>query len=466
MSGEPPMLPLPPALAHCVPGNPQRFASAPVSIAWGHRTKCTAAVRAQSSSAAHQWAGLIRVQSSAVHGTGVFACRDIARGELVLEERPLVCCETLRAASGADPDIDRGYSSSVQKHQRTDAASELWQQWADQLVAFVRLDWISRGILLSLWSPPVGSAEAGDLNLQGFISWLAEQRPALLRVLPAAICARVIMIFWCSAFEWGQHHHAILPLATRINHSCTPNVVHDSGDQRVTSSHYRRSVRFYAVQDIGANTELFHDYLGLQFWDGRFRRERLAATKLFTCRCQLCSGSNSAQQARSDDEESAIAISENLRSQLGREAAGRSVDFAEQASAQRALIEALVGSEHWAAQQASLCLIRVVAAACCTGEQSSALVKSLAEDLGTEVGSLWHWLEHSRKVTLSPVWYIGVSTLLTVAHVLQQQLSQTREAIALLKKALAAMSRESSQYKELALALVVVQAAGRAKEAP
>ena len=459
------MLPLPPAVAHCVPGNPQRFASAPMSVAWAHRTTRTAAVRAQSS-AAHRCAGLIRVQTSAVHGTGVFACRDIAQGELVLDERPLVCCETLRAARSraADPDSDQSNSSGAQKRKRSGAASGLWQQWADQLLAFARLDWISRGILLSLWSLPTGSADAGDLNLRGFTAWLAEQRPALLRVLPAAICARVVMIFWCNAFEWGQHHHAILPLADRINHSCTPNVVHDSGSQRVTSSHHR-SVRFYAAQDIGADTELFIDYLGLQLWGGRVRRERLATTKFFTCRCRLCSDSNSAQQARSD-EERAITMAENLRSQLERRAAGRSAELAEQASAQRARIEALVGSEHWAAQQASLCLIRAVAAACCTGEQSSALAKSLAEDLGREVGSLWHWLEHSRKVMISPVWYIGASTVLAVAHALQQQLSQTQEAIALLKKALAAMPRESSQYKELALALVVVRAAARAKKAP
>ena len=94
---------------------------------------------------------------------------------------------------------------------------------------------------------------------------------------------RVMSIFSVNNFRMVPSGLAVYATASRLNHSCVPNV-HHSYNPTV------KRITVYAVNDIEPEQELFTSYLG---GEGNYstrsqRIEKLRATYGFTCRCPAC----------------------------------------------------------------------------------------------------------------------------------------------------------------------------------
>ena len=453
------LLPLPPS-------SPQRWHASPAAtaLAWSHRVADHSDVVLRPASRA---TGTCQAQ-------GLFARRAFAKGELVLEEQPILTVATL----SDDDDDDDG-----QKNLR------LWRQWAVQLAAFAILSWSDRAAVLDLWSPDPMGTEAAALGLPGFLDCLQhcgggggsvsavalgdEAVVAAARAVPRVVAARVLLIIRCNSFDWqGEgdeevQQHVILPRSARINHSCAPNVIHqrssDDGGTLHLSARRRRkqhmsaydgsrpeepnssavaagapaaaatTIQFFAVRDIGAGEELCHDYLGLVLMSTEARQQRLQETKYFLCQCAACrcaaAAPAAAAVAAAARAEEARARLYALELQLEREAARA----AEATAATAAGAVAAAGQENPAvpgvATAAGSCDILAdeidwlwefhsnARSGLTSGTQTS--VES--DNTDTAIAAATLTCSATTCIIISPVWYIGHRTIRSVARALAMQ---------------------------------------------
>ena len=95
---------------------------------------------------------------------------------------------------------------------------------------------------------------------------------------------RVMKIFSVNNFHVPKDNLAVFQTATRINHSCVPNVHHSYNP-------VLKQMTVYAVQDIHPGEELYITYIGGDAtYETRFERNlKLDARYGFTCSCPACS---------------------------------------------------------------------------------------------------------------------------------------------------------------------------------
>lgn len=95
---------------------------------------------------------------------------------------------------------------------------------------------------------------------------------------------RVMSIFAANAYSIVSGGAAAYATASRLNHSCVPNVHHSYNPTL-------REVTVYAARDIGAEEELLTTYLGgpAAYQSAVERRDALCKRYGFTCFCPACS---------------------------------------------------------------------------------------------------------------------------------------------------------------------------------
>ncbi len=104
---------------------------------------------------------------------------------------------------------------------------------------------------------------------------------------------RVMSIFATNNIRITENQLAVYATASRLNHSCAPNVVH-------TFNKRLRMLEVRAVRDIIPNEELLCNYLGMEaMYSVRSQRfEILRNNYGFTCHCKACSDETGASDRR------------------------------------------------------------------------------------------------------------------------------------------------------------------------
>lgn len=195
---------------------------------------------------------MFELRKTSDKGFGLFATAHIKRGTLIICEEPLL------KIPGRDVHLAWGPYCRLGNAQR--AAY-------DSLYAFnpanINLEHASRALLID---PNDDSLDQEDVE-----ELVAEQ-------------VRIMSIFSVNNIEMQTGGLAVFATASRLNHSCTPNVHHSYNPPL-------KSMTVHAVRDIYPEEELLTTYLG---GPGTYivrseRNEKLIATYGFTCSCHACS---------------------------------------------------------------------------------------------------------------------------------------------------------------------------------
>jgi hypothetical protein len=135
------------------------------------------------------------------------------------------------------------------------------------------------------------------LSVEASYSIASEEKKAKFMALHAQCnCGKkpcletsVMKIWDVNSFEAGEMTLAkttgrrsyVYEFATRINHSCVPNIIRGfTGDEHT-------QIVFHALRDIKHGEELYTDYVGA-YGNTLLRRRKLSSKYGFYCRCKAC----------------------------------------------------------------------------------------------------------------------------------------------------------------------------------
>lgn len=171
-------------------------------------------------------------------GMGIFANRDIARGELIIAEKPLVTyCQTSENYMKATDELEKIFEKLTKTDQETFySLHNSWPMLASKCLGIFKTNALPLGV-----DSPVG---------------------------------------------------AIFPVISRINHSCLPNVNHYWNESKGMET-------IYAMKDIPANQEILTAYKD-PFCDKTTRKALLMESFNFECKCEICSIEDKMKQKQSD----------------------------------------------------------------------------------------------------------------------------------------------------------------------
>ena len=192
------------------------------------------------------------LRKTADKGLGLFATDLIKRGTLIICEEPLL------KIPGHDVHLAWGPYCRLSNAQKA-AYDTLYAYQPENL----NLAHASRAYLID---PSDESLDEEDVQ-----ELVADQ-------------VRVMSIFSVNNIEMPRYGLAVYATASRLNHSCTPNVHHSYNPSL-------KRITVFAMQDIQPNEELLTTYIG---GPGTYalrseRIEQLRVTYGFTCECPACS---------------------------------------------------------------------------------------------------------------------------------------------------------------------------------
>ncbi|XP_061394149.1 SET domain-containing protein SmydA-8-like, partial [Musca vetustissima] len=254
------------------------------------------------------------VLESPLSGRGIFAVREIAAGEVILRDIALtvgptnsstqtICVVCYKHLEGNDPDIMCkngctlplcGDCSNVSTHS---TECELFRRWkpkettkiSPQLLRFVSivrclfLSDTQRRLLLALQANnDKYYVKELEKVAAGFTNFPSDRE--LLEYFQFSIAA-----FNTNAFEGNCHQQmeqqtagrvrALFPLASLMNHQCTPNADHYFENPQ--------TLVIYATRRIERGEEIVTSYTKL-LWSSLMRKMFLKMTKHFECCCPRC----------------------------------------------------------------------------------------------------------------------------------------------------------------------------------
>ncbi|XP_047500185.1 SET domain-containing protein SmydA-8-like [Penaeus chinensis] len=213
---------------------------------------------------------VVEIHSSPGFGRYLVASRNIAAGEVVFREAPLVVAP--KAGSGASclsclrPLQDREWLSVLLTPIRT--------------ILLMKKVPAVREVIAALQSH---AEERRRLPIGRFVEEHVAKvlRTRLSLSVDSDIVQHLCGIFDTNAFEFSDgdiRGRALLPGGALMNHSCTPNTQH----------WYRNGVMTVrAVVDIPEGAPVTNTYTNT-LWGTRARGAHLSTSKLFTCRCERC----------------------------------------------------------------------------------------------------------------------------------------------------------------------------------
>lgn len=221
------------------------------------------------------------IKASIVHGFGVFATRDIRRGERIMLEEPLI--------------VDYSYtmypSSVVSKQaEALDSANcEIWKNMDRNQVTHQHYLEVPHNIVEEeTWAngeSMIDMEVATDIALLIPGSRKKVLADALLnsqvdRLLGHVAAFQTNSILLTRRENGGK---GVFPQASRINHSCRPNVI---------QNYIRKlgGITIFCLQDIKKGDELLMDYCPEARFDWEARRTWLKQFYCFDCTCVGCTG--------------------------------------------------------------------------------------------------------------------------------------------------------------------------------
>ncbi|KAG6829717.1 hypothetical protein H0H93_014351, partial [Arthromyces matolae] len=187
------------------------------------------------------------------HGTGMFATCDIAMGDLIFAERPVLVMPRKMMILNVDPgavSVDEiPDAQTIQMHiaQR--------EKFLEVLVE--RMEEKDQEEFYELFNSHTEDGSGpilGRVRTNGFAVIFGDEKTA-------------------------EPHSATFLKGSRMNHSCIPNVTHHF-------DHASFSLRFHAIRPIKANSELFCSYTTVSFPKSQRSLELLSYG--FTCTCPAC----------------------------------------------------------------------------------------------------------------------------------------------------------------------------------
>eukprot|EP00934_Nitzschia_sp_Nitz4_P007108 Nitzschia sp. Nitz4//scaffold399_size11037//1658//3136//NITZ4_009050-RA/size11037-processed-gene-0.0-mRNA-1//1//CDS//3329550319//7098//frame0 len=236
---------------------------------------------------------------------GLFASKDYAKGERIMEEAPLIALaprsddEDSAILDKWFPSKSKGNDSSKPSLKETIQVPPHVQKSSQPVFRGMvqsGICWLERekelgddvSKLVDLYHPNQGNLSSTekliwDLSEEA-IAYIQEQNPSSTSGDEKKWnTMRNVMLVWaCNAFEGGR----IYPKLSRVNHSCNPNAVIQT--QHAEDSHDQQCI--VAASDISKGDEITISYLGLLIYaEPRIRKEKLLQTKYFECQCSRCS---------------------------------------------------------------------------------------------------------------------------------------------------------------------------------
>ncbi|KAK7707978.1 hypothetical protein SLS64_006800 [Diaporthe eres] len=208
----------------------------------------------------------VEVRSAGDRGKGVFAVQDIARGTRIISEAPLFVVQPASAPGVFEEHVE-AFCTAVR------ALSVEGLETLDELCCDETLPDESREQaqeIIHRWHKKHGDEKGHKLNTR-----------KLRRADSRAI--QRFSIFLANRMGMGRgrmYGQGLFPLHSRINHSCSPNVV----------SSYNQTIdrlTVHTARDIKAGDEVLNEYT-----NGTFRRriDRQAVMEIwgFECQCKAC----------------------------------------------------------------------------------------------------------------------------------------------------------------------------------
>lgn len=240
---------------------------------------------------------MTEVRISSTGGKGLFATKKIVKGDLILEETPI-----LKVAPLSDEESTSLYDEFMgdKKPSSTSASSSikdgsLWNAITPPAsvpsgsigtfrgMVQAGMCWIKRKSslsdsdetsLLQLYYPEKGSSCALE---QATVQLAKDAAKYLKEHLSEGDLEKIMLVWAYNSFEGGR----IYPQMSRINHDCNPNAIIQADDD---------IQRVLAATDIGVGDEITISYLGLLLYsETDVRKEKLRAAKYFECQCRRCS---------------------------------------------------------------------------------------------------------------------------------------------------------------------------------
>lgn len=287
----------------------------------------------------------VEVRTSPSGHLGLFATRDFAEGDVILEEAPLVVLapsseqesrEILLDWMGGGKDTacegSKGKKSSMAGHP-SGGGAPLWHaidppdafsvpenmRGTFKGMAQAGIVWMekyhnsmdgSQDALQKLYRPPDGESAT---DVEKTVVALADD---VIKFLQDSIsrCTSskltnfegwekmkdVLLVWACNSFQGGR----VYEMLSRVNHDCNPNAVIQTTPARPTNDDEPNGTndegqRLVAAAKIAKGDEVSISYLGLLLYaDKNARRTKLRATKYFDCRCQRCSAPSTDRAAQ------------------------------------------------------------------------------------------------------------------------------------------------------------------------
>jgi hypothetical protein len=268
---------------------------------------------------------MAEVRPSAAGGSGLFATRGYAAGDVIVSESdPLLDLSSWPAGPEQDRDVRSDFAGLLGPAASEEEGASFreaiavpgdvpsrdrgrfrgmvhagaWFVAALSGGPAITMSPEQEAKLLRLYSPSLadpapdegGIVRLAERALRHLKGAVREGSPARERLSGEGMDRKVVtaMLVWaCNAFEGGR----VYEIQSRINHSCLPNavVVVDESSSSSSTPGSAQSVR--AAAPIAAGDEVCVSYLGLLLYaDGPTRRGELRSSKHFACRCERCVG--------------------------------------------------------------------------------------------------------------------------------------------------------------------------------
>jgi SET domain len=203
-------------------------------------------------------------------GFGAIATRDIAPGELLMEEKPLFAINTRKA-----------WFTPSESYSETRVENEVDKLSDEDRERFYALHGFI-GHNEELERSAESTADSIDSNDEGeFPQQQEKKRNLKLQISP-------IIIYRTNAYPAGGGKSGIFPLISRLNSHCTPNVHYSWNEKRNKST-------IYSVTNILKGEEIVNCYIGLYI----IRLERMKYLWKnfgFSCSCKTCGLTGPAQE--------------------------------------------------------------------------------------------------------------------------------------------------------------------------
>jgi hypothetical protein len=254
---------------------------------------------------------MTEVRKSPFGSLGLFATKPFAKGDLILEEHPVVTVAPLSDDESKSLMIEFVGGKKQSSKKNESASVTLWSAMEPPALVPLQFRGTFRGMvqaglcwmkrqplkkedvetLLQFYHPSKDTSspfEKSILQISGqAMEYLKQHVPAKYADFDDWETLEQVLLIWaCNSFEGGH----LYPQISRVNHDCNPNALIQPREE---------AQRLVVAADIAEGDEITISYLGLMLYaETSVRKDCLQKSKFFECHCTRCSSNDGDKAAR------------------------------------------------------------------------------------------------------------------------------------------------------------------------